>query len=899
MRAVTAIRSLWWNLLRRDRVDAALDDELRAYVDMLAAEYERAGMEPAAARRRALIETGGVDQVKEATRDVWLGDAIARLARDVRYALRGLRRSPAFCAVAVATLAIGIGGATAVFTVVSGTILRPLPAVREPERLVSLERVQPTVVLDEFGWPEYRDLRAQTTALSGVAAFNGTSLSMRLRGDTTRAWVSYVSGDFFSVLGVEPMLGRAFETLGDDRLGAPPVAVIGYELWRDRLGASPSAIGTTLALEGVSFTIIGVAPPGFVGAMTLHPMQLWIPATAMPLVARQMIGDDFFTRRGVGWARLIGRLAPGRSAADANRELATISARLAAAYPTDRGKVMRIAGGPGMTSDERDDIARVPRLLSIAIVVLLLIASANVATLSLVRAAARRRELATRLALGASRGSLVRQLTIEAALLAGAGAAGGVLLASALVRSAPIVDSIPSVSPADLHLSIAILALTVGVTAVTAMLVAALPAWRVAALSPAAVLKHGTAGAVQRRSGGQRALVVAQVAASLTLLAAAAIIASGLRRVLTRSPGFDIDGVSEALLQVAIRGYTPERQLAYLSAVLQRASDDPDVERAGLTSTLPPQPFATRLSVFRAGEEPSPAELAGHDFELGLRAYVDEVSPSLFATMGIAIVRGRGFTSADDASSTPVVIVNRRLAETLWPGEDPIGRYLAWPTPKGDRRPRLLVVGVAADTRHAALASDPTPGMYVPFAQRPAGNLFLVLRGRGGRDVGAAVFRRVGRAIDASVPVLVGPTLREGADEEMQPQRTAAAWVGVFGAIALLLAAIGVYGVVAQGVLQRTRELAVRAAIGATPRKLLALVVVEGMRLSTAGLLLGVASVLAIVPVIAGLFVGVRFADAWGAIPAVAVLGVAMLAACWIPARRAARLDPARVLRAD
>ncbi|HEX6629733.1 MAG TPA: ABC transporter permease, partial [Gemmatimonadaceae bacterium] len=357
MRVVALFRSLRRNLLHRQRAEAALDEELRAYVQLLADEYERAGMTPEQARRAALVDTGGVTQVREATRAEWAGNALATAARELRHALRSLRRSPAFVAVAITTLALGIGAATAVFTVIQASLLRPLPAVAEPHRLVSVEVVQGTRGDLDVSYPDFRDLRDRSTSLAGLAAYNGTSMAVEdTTGAATRAWVSYVSDDFFTVLGVGPAAGRLFHA-GPTGSGGEgdAVAVLGYDFWQRRYGGAASVIGSTLRLNGHAFTIVGVAPRGFVGAMTLHPMELWIPLAtdgraSPPLAAYGVELDD----RATGLFRLIGRLAPGRSVEDARRELATTARWLAATQPaTNRGRSVRVLAGAGMTAAER------------------------------------------------------------------------------------------------------------------------------------------------------------------------------------------------------------------------------------------------------------------------------------------------------------------------------------------------------------------------------------------------------------------------------------------------------------------------------------------------------------------------------------------------------------------
>lgn len=902
MRALVWLRSLWWNLVHRAEVERALDEEVRGYVDLLAAEYEDRGLPPAAARRSALLEAAGVEQVKESTRDVWIGNLSSVIARDLRYALRTLARSPGFVVIVIATLAVGIGGTTAVFTMIDAVLLRPLPGVAQPERLITLERTEPTATLDNFGYPDFVDYRNQSRTLAGLAAYNGTPMILAAPADTTRAWVSYVSGDFFRVLGARPALGRLIGPNDVTAVGANPVTVLGYDLWRQRFAGDSQVVGTTLTLNGERFTVIGVASPGFVGAMRLHPMEIWIPVTMVQRAAH--VGShDILGARGEGWFRLVGRLAPGRTVADAQRELSGIAARLATEYATNKDRGVRVFDDAGMTRDERADAARLPYLLALAVALLLVMACASVAGLLLLRYAAKRRELATRVALGASSLSLVRQVVLESALLGGVGTVVGVAIARTLVRVGAIVQPVVGFRNPGLGFDGRVLVIAVAAALFTTLVVSLFPAIQISRTDIGLLMKDGAGGAVRRRSRGQRALVVLQIAVSLILLASAAIVYGAFRRTLAMDPGFTTDGLQYAYVDVESLDYDSTRARIAFRALLARAATDPAIADAALTTTIPPEEWSTRVSVFRPGEEPPPGALDGNEFgALGLRAYVDAISANMLQVMKIPLQLGRGFTDADDEHTEPVVILSRRLAEALWPGQNAVGRYLAWPAVKGPPRPLLRVVGVAADTRHASLTEDPPPVMYVPFTQHPdigGRYVFLIVRGRRGSPVSAERWRQILSSIDLRLAVAHPETVRDHLETELSPERTASWWIGVFGAVALLLASIGLYGVVSQSVLQRVRELAVRTALGATPGALLALVLGEGMRLAIAGTVLGALGAAAALRVLRSEFSSVRTLDVEAGVVAAGVLAVAMFAATYLPARRASRLAPAEVLRSD
>ena len=897
MRLVAFVRSLWSNLIRRQDVERDLDAELHAYVDLLAAEYERGGMAPDLARRRALVETGSIEAVKDATRDVRVGNGLATFSREMRYALRTLRRAPGFLAIAVGTLALGIGGATAVFTVIKGSLLRPLPAVADPDRLVTIERVDPMSAATESGYPvfsyaDYRDLRARSTTLSGIAGFDGTSVTVKDSSGSAREWVSFVTANFFTVLGVRPVAGRVF-TDPESENGV----VLSYDLWQRRFGGSARAIGSTIELNDKAYTVIGVAPPRFIGGMATHEMYMWVPIVVAGRPSPVFDGLDLESRRR-GLMRLVGRLAPGKTVDDAQRDLATTAAWLAATYPTNRGRTVKVWAGAGMTTEEREEMSRVPTLLAVAVGLLLLIACSNVATLSLVRVTSRRRELATRVALGASRAGLVRQVMLEAGVIALAAAALGILLARTLVKSATLVQTVVSMSDLDLTTDPRVLSVAVVASTLTTLLISLLPALHVMRLAPGAVLKEG-GRVVRGRSLGQRALVAAQVAASLVLLAASATIFATFQRVVAGHQSFDPKGLTDISFEFPpASANDPAKRLAFRRALLVRAESDPDIEGAAFTTTIPPFQWSGRATVFRRGEEPPTSALVGREFEVGTRANVVDISQSFFDVMRIPLLRGRTFRESDDERSQPVVIVNRALAETLWPGRDPTGQWIAWPAVEGPARPPMQVVGVVADTRDVTLSGNRPLTMYVHYAQRPGARPPLVVRGRASTPVSQDVLRRLVASVDPSVTVLGGRTLLDRLESELRPQRTASAWIAGFGAIALMLAAIGLYGVVSQSVLQRTRELAIRSALGATPRGLFATVVRDGMRPALTGAVAGVFGVAGSLPLLRSLL-SAHASDVRLGTIAIVVLALALLAATCLPARRASKLDPAEVLRSD
>jgi putative ABC transport system permease protein len=897
MRILAILRSSWLMLTRRDRAERSLDDELHAYVDLLAEEYERVGTTPAAARRRALVAIGGVEQVKDATRDAWIGNGIATAIRELRFSLRALRNAPVFTLIAVGVLAIGVGGATAIFTVIKGSLLRQLPGVSRPLELVSLEPTKGNTLLYDFSYLDYRDLREQSRTLAGLAGYDGTSMALDDRAGRGRStWVSYVTGNFFAVLGATPAVGRLIQPA--DESEANRVVVLAYDLWQSRYSGDPAIIGSTIDLAEHPMTVIGVAQPGFIGAMLMHPMELWFPLTAMPSPEK---APGLLDSHADTYLRLVGRLAEGNTIGDAQRELSLLAQHLADSYPVDQGHGIRVLAGAGMTVDERTGLAKLPRLLAAAVGLLLLIACANVANLSLVRASARTRELATRLALGASWRSLVGRLLLEGSVLAALGGLFGVGLARILVGAHSIVDTVagmPTRVGLDVTLDRRVLGVAFAASVFTALVVSIAPVLHVMHVQPGSLLKDGAAGAVRRRSLTQRALVAAQAALSLVLLASAAIVFSTFHRMLATDLGFDPRGLTTVSPDLREAQRDSARTIAYREGWLRQAAEEPTIANEAVASVVPPADWTHPRWIFRGGQEPPPGTRLGAAPAGGMRAYLDVVSPGFFDVMRLPIAAGRGFAKTDDDRAEPVAMVSRRFAADMWPNESPLGKMLSLPAFSTRRAAAMRVIGIVQDIRFASIFDAPPPVVYVPVAQHDGGSVSFVLRTRRGAAISDSTIRRIGASVDPRV-AMFSNTPVSLIDEQLRPQHIASTWIAVFGGIALVLAAIGLYGVVAQGVLQRRRELAVRSALGASPRGLASLVVGDGMRIAAIGGAVGAVATMGAERVLQSQFAGVSLVDAWAAVVATGTLCLAMMTACYVPALRASRLDPADALRCD
>lgn len=494
-----------------------------------------------------------------------------------------------------------------------------------------------------------------------------------------------------------------------------------------------------------------------------------------------------------------------------------------------------------------------------------------------------------------------RLTAAQGPVLATVGMLLGVRLAQLLVRSQTIVSTIagiPTRVGLDVTLDRRVLILALGVSAFTALVVSIAPVLQVMHVSPGAVLKDGAAGAVRRRSLGQRALVVVQVAAALVLLASSGVVYNAFRRVLAMDLGFDNRGLTVASADYWEPRLDSAGAIAYQREWLRRAAEEPGIAAVAVASVIPPAAWARALWVFRGGEEPPPGTRLGDSPAGGMRTYMNIVSPGFFDVMKLPITMGRGFLESDDDRGEPVIVVSRRLAAIAWPNENPLGKMLSLPAKQGKRRPAMRVVGVVSDVRFASIFDDAPPVAYMPAAQHPGENIIFAVRSRDGGVVPDATIRRIGAATDARVPMYTN-VITDKIDEQLGPQRVASAWIGVFGVVALVLAATGLYGVVAQGVLLRMRELAVRSALGATPGGLVSLVIGDGMRIAGVGAVVGVVAAAAALELLQSQFDGVTLGDARGAVAAVGVVCVAMLAACWAPARRAGRLNPGDALRCD
>jgi predicted permease len=814
--------------------------------------------------------------------------------QDLRYGVRTLVKSPAFTFVAVLSLALGIGANTAIFSLVNAALLRPLP-VREADRLASVfltdQRNPGNLPLSDLN---FQDLRDQNEVFEGMAAFTFAQLNYSTGAESEQIQAQVVTGNYFAILGAEPALGRTFTR--DEDASMVPVAIVSYGFWDRRLGKDPNAIGNTLTLNRTPFTIVGVAPRGFTGTLLGGGPDVWVPMAMHDVVQPNF--DWYKQRRGL-FLFAFGRLRPGVTVEQATANLRTIFAQLEQAYPVDnRG---RSAGAVALLDARLNPngqggplVIQIAAILMAVVGIVLLIACANVANLLLARASGRRKEIAIRLALGANRSRIVRQLLTESLLLAAAGGALGILLAYWTTAALSGTD-VPLPIPIDDALGVdgRVLGFTALLAVLTGVLFGLAPAIQAARPDVVPVLKNETVPAGAGRRGlravfdMRQALVIAQIALSLLSLVAAGLFLRSLRDAQNVDPGFETEGVLVVTFNLGREGYTPERGQVFYQQVAERAAALPGVQGAAIAQN-PPLAGGFLRSIFPEGHEATNQER--------ILVQVNSVSPGYFEAIGTPLLSGRAFTHSDTTGTPSVVVVNEVMAERFWPGQDAIGKRFKF---FGDQD-FTTVVGIARDAKYNGVAEDPIPFIYQPLRQNYSPAATLHVRAAGNAAALATHVRSMVQEIDPTLSVFNVRTLEEQVARSLQPVRFNVIMLTTFGALALLLASIGLYGVANYSVSQRTREIGVRMALGAAPASVMRLVLGQGIRLVAIGL--GVGLVLAFVatsfvPPALLLNVAPRDPATFGATSL--LLAAVALFASYIPARRATRIDPLIALRTE
>jgi predicted permease len=874
-------------LFHKQQRDAELADELESHLQFHIEDNLRSGMTPEVARRDALIRLGGIEQTKQIYREQRGLPLIETALQDLRFGLRMLWRSPGFSILAILCLTLGIGANTAVFSWMEGLLFRPYPMVAHQERLLALggtARGEPRGT--PLSWPDFLDLQKNCTLLDAlfVTKITGTTLSIGERAERTTG--SIVSANYFDALGVHPILGRGFEPSENVGSQAHPVAVISYQLWQRRFKGDREIIGKTQRLSGVVHTIVGVAPEGFYGTFVGWAMNFWVPASMEEVFED---GGYKLEDRGARWIEAYVRLKPGVTREQAQQEISAIAKRLETDYPaTNRGRGVQLWPLWQTPFNNAGTLLPTLEIMLAVVVFVLLIACANVGNLLLVRSFARRHEMTVRLAIGAGRGRLLRQLFTEGLILSALGAAGGLLVAhwcrNALVLLLPARGGISMHLPGEIDWRV--LTLSAGICLIATLIVGLVPAFQTRNLDLAGALKAESHGVVSIRGRAwvRSSLVVLQVSLSFVLVVGAGLLMQSLQKIRTTSPGFTTHAVVNTAVPLVAAGYDVQRAKTLEDELINRIQALPGVESAAF-ARVQPLGYGTYSSspIAVDGYQPPPEEQPSVEY--------NEVGPAYFATMGIPLVSGREFTRVDDEKAALVAVVNQTMVARYWRGQNPVGQRLQV---KGQW---LQVVGVAADSKYESMREPAKPFFYVPLLQdfvRGGGlNIRTTLPLRA---IEAEAAREV-RALDPNLALYEMITLQEQVDRSTSPQQVAVTLVGVLGGLALLLAAIGLYGVMSYAVSQSTRELGLRMALGAGASDLLRLVFSRGLALTASGVLLGAVAALGLTRLLANFLFKVSPRDPLAFGSAFALLMLVSMAACFLPAWRAMRIDPMVVLR--
>src|SRR5467141_3082104 len=874
-------------LFRHRHLEDDLDAELRSHIEMAIELNLRKGMSAGDARREALRSFGGIEQTKEIYRDQRGLPMIETALQDLRFGLRMLRRSPGFSALAILCLTLGIGANAAVFSWIEGILFRPYPAVTHQEQLLALAgTARGESGHTSLSWPDFADLQRNCTLFDAffVSKIMGTTLSIGDRAEVTTG--SIVSANYFDALGVHPILGRGFEPGEDAGRNAHPVTVVSYQLWKGRFKGDPQIIGKTQRLNNVVHTIVGVAPEGFYGTFVGWAMQFWVPASMEETFEA---GGYKLEDRGARWIEAYVRLKPGVTLSRAQQEISAVAQRLETDYPaTNRGRGVKLWPLWQTPFNNAGTLLPTLEIMLAVVVFVLLIACANVGNLLLVRSFARRHEMTVRLAVGCGRGRLLQQLVTEGLVLSALGAVGGLLVAHwcrhALVLLFPARGGVQMHLPGEIDWRV--LALSAGVCLLTTLLMGVVPALQTSKIDLATALKLESAGVVggRGRAWVRSALVVVQVSLSFILLVGAVLLLQSLVRVRTTSPGFTTRGVQITAVDLLSAGYDAVRARTFQDALLEPVRALPGVESAAFARMTPLSYGSFSSSPIAVdGYQPPPEEQPTVQY--------NEVGPDYFATMGIPLVSGREFTRADDEKAALVAVVNETMAARYRRGRNPIGE-------RAQVKGRWMeVVGMAKDSKYESVRESPKPFFYVPLRQNFSRGAGLYIRTPLSPETMATTLAREVHVLDGNLALFEVITLQEQLDRSTSPQMVAVTLVGVLGVLALLLAAIGLYGVMSYAVSQNTRELGLRMALGAGASNLLRLVMKRGLALTAGGVALGAAVALGLTRLLGNLLYNVSPRDPLAFGSAFLVMTIAALAACLLPAWRATRTDPARALR--
>ena len=882
------------NLLRPGRAEDDLSRELAAHIALLEDEFQRRGMTADEARRAARLALGGVEQTKDLHRDersfAWLDDA----RRDFLHSARLLRRNPVFALTASLSLALGIGANTAIFTLVNALLLSDPVGVTDPGRLVDIGIGRGDSGFNPASYPTYLDIREHATTLSGVYAYPMFPQAMSLGAGANAASVERIFGQFvttnyFTLLGAIPAVGRLFGAGDSDQPGASPLVVLGQGFWKRRFSEDPAVVGQVIRLNGQAFTVVGVVPEGFQGTGILAA-DVWLPLNT---VASGNPRDSVLTNRRAGWLVMGGRLKPGVSVAQAATELDGLGWALDREYPDPAGgrglRLLPSSRVPG----NRGVIAAFVALLTVIVSLVLVVACANVASILLARGAARRREIAVRLAIGAGQARLIRQLLTETMTLFLVAGGAGLLLArattSVLVAWLP---SLPFPITVTLALDGRVIAFTTGLSLVAALVFGLAPALQGSKAEVVTALKDDSPGP-SGRSRLRNTFVIAQVALSILLVVVGGLFVRALQRAGSTDPAFDPHGVQLVSLDLSMAGYTDTTGPHFWRELVEHVRQMPDVQAATVARVLPGGFEGIGLGGVAVPGVAPPAGPAAFGPSWNI------VEPGYFATLRIPLIAGRDFSATDRAGAPPVAIVGEGVARRLWPGENPIGRLMSHQV--GRNESTLLVVGVVRDLKSSSLVDGLSHSfVYLPLQQHYTSNITstmtIAARTAHGERI-ADEIRTLVASMDPTLAIVRSQTLEDSAALGLVPQRVAASLSGSLGIVGLLLAGIGIYGVTAYTVARRIREIGIRIALGAQGTDIVRMVLGQGMSIAGVGAAVGSILAAAASQLLRGFLFGIPPLDPVPFAGAIVLLLAIGLVACCVPARRATKVDPLVALR--
>jgi len=872
-----------------------LDEEIGFYLAQETQLRIDRGESPAHARESARRDFGNRTLVSEITREMWGGHSMETLFQDLVYGFRQLRRNPGFTAAAVLTLALGIGANTALFSVVHSLLLRPLP-VPHPDRIAVLAfRQKDAQLATQFSYPDYQDIRRQSSAVfADVIACQFGLIGLNARGQAGRMFVNYVTGNYFTTLGLKPALGRLIEPSEGIHPGADPVVVLSWTYWQSHFGADPGIVGSQAKVDGQrEVTIIGVAPKGFHGLIPFLETQAYLP---MSMAALDVNSGDYMHDRALRSCYVYSRLKPGVALEKANGELAVIGSRLAAQDPKDDSG---IAISAFLERNARPDPASASVTMMAAILFLaltglvLLLACINVANILLVRASARTREMAVRTALGAGRVRLIRQLLTESLLLALFGGAGGVLIGLWASRALSSIDLASVAVPLliDIRFDWSVFAFALAAAVIAGTIVGAVPAVRASRADVAGVLHGSGRGIVAGRNRLRSVLVAVQVSGSLMLLIIAALFARSLYNAQRADLGFDPHHVANVTYDAQEAGYSAAQGRAFAGRLLARIRSMPGVTSASIAFAIPMGYWSSSSTLRVPGYQPPNGQTAP------MAAY-NVVTPGYFGTMRIPLLRGRDFAATDQPDTPHVAIINQAMAQRFWPHRDPIGREF---TMFDDVKHPLHIIGIAKDSRIDNFSGPYPLEFYVGLDQNYVSIQTVQVRTAASPEALLPELQRIISGLAPGMPLSLGQTMTQAVQtlNGTLRYRISAMFAAALGTLGLLLAMIGLYGVISYSTAQRTHEIGLRMALGANPWSVLAMVLRQGMVMISAGLALGLVAAGVLARAVSAFLVNVSPLDPVTYASVTGLLVAVALAACYIPGRRATKIDPMAALRID